>query len=79
MNDKFKIIAKGVNNRLCDVHDMLDKIQRTFAKNPLCMEGVSILHEILHNVKRKEKMSGVLYKIDFEKSYENVNWACCTM
>ena len=36
------------------------------------MEGVVILHEVLHEVKRK-KMSGVLFKV--EKAYDNVNWA----
>jgi hypothetical protein len=43
-------------------------------KNRFIMEGVVVLHEILHEVKKK-KMSGVLFKVDFEKAYDNVNWA----
>jgi hypothetical protein len=37
------------------------------------MEGVSILHEILHEVKKK-KLSVVLFKVDFKKAYDNVDW-----
>jgi hypothetical protein len=35
---------------------------------------VVVLHEILHEVKKK-KMFGVLFKVNFEKAYDNVNWA----
>jgi hypothetical protein len=38
------------------------------------MEGIVILHETIHEIHHK-KMSGVLFKIDFEKAYDKVNWA----
>jgi hypothetical protein len=38
------------------------------------MEGIVILHETIHEIHHKE-MSGVLFKIDFEKAYDKVNWA----
>jgi hypothetical protein len=38
------------------------------------MEGVVVLHEILHEIKKK-KMSSVLFKVEFEKAYDNVNGA----
>jgi hypothetical protein len=38
------------------------------------MEGLSMLHDILHEVKKK-KLSSVLFKVDFEKAYDNVNWS----
>jgi hypothetical protein len=38
------------------------------------MEGVIILHETIHELHRK-KQSGVIFKIDFEKAYDKVNWA----
>jgi hypothetical protein len=32
-----------------------------------------MLHETIHEIHRK-KMSGVILKLDFEKSYNKVNW-----
>ena len=37
------------------------------------MEGVVVLYETLHKLHRK-KMSGVIFRIDFEKAYDKVNW-----
>jgi hypothetical protein len=37
------------------------------------MEGVVVLHEIVHELHRKHK-SGVILKIDFEKAYDKVGW-----
>jgi hypothetical protein len=37
------------------------------------MEGVFVLHEMLHEMHRK-KQSGVILKIDFEKAYDKLNW-----
>jgi hypothetical protein len=37
------------------------------------MEGVVMLHETIHEIHR-EKMSGVILKLDFEKVYDKVNW-----
>jgi len=38
------------------------------------MNGIMILHEILHETKRKKQMSIVL-KLDFEKAYDKVKWS----
>jgi hypothetical protein len=68
MNESLEIITKGVNNRLNGVvDDLINKTHTTFMKNRFIMEGVVVLHEILHEVKKK-KMSGVLFKVDFEKA-----------
>ena len=37
------------------------------------MDGVVSLHEIIHEVKKK-KHSEVIFKVDFEKAYDKVNW-----
>jgi hypothetical protein len=37
-------------------------------------EGVVVLHETIHELHRN-KMSGFLLKIDFEKAYYKVNWS----
>jgi hypothetical protein len=41
------------------------------------LEGVVILHETIHELHTK-KMDGVLFKIDFEKAYDKVNWTFFT-
>ena len=40
---------------------------------PNILEGVVILHETMHELHR-EKVSGLLLKIDFEKAYDKVKW-----
>jgi len=37
------------------------------------LEGVVVLHETIHELKRK-KQNGILLKLDFEKAYDKVNW-----
>jgi hypothetical protein len=37
------------------------------------MEGVVVLHEMIHELHRK-KQNGVIFKIDFEKAYDKVKW-----
>jgi hypothetical protein len=54
MNERLKIITKGVNDRLSLIDDdIIDKTQTTFMKNRFIMEGVVVLHEVLHEVKKK--------------------------
>jgi hypothetical protein len=38
------------------------------------MEGVIVLHQMIHKFHRKEQ-SGVIFKIKFEKAYDEVNLA----
>jgi hypothetical protein len=38
------------------------------------MEGVIILHEIIHEM-HKKKQDGVILKIDFKKAYDKINWS----
>jgi hypothetical protein len=47
--------------------------QTAFLPRRNIMEGVVVLHETLHELHRK-KMNGVIFKIDFEKAYDKVNW-----
>jgi hypothetical protein len=35
------------------------------------LEGVVVLHETLHEIHSK-KLDGVVFKVDFEKAYDNV-------
>jgi hypothetical protein len=37
------------------------------------MSGVMILHEIIHETKRRKQI-GIVLKLDFEKAYDKVKW-----
>jgi len=48
--------------------------QTAFIKGRNIMSGIMILHEILHETKRKNQ-TGVVLKLDFEKAYDKVKWS----
>jgi len=52
---------------------LIHQNQTAFMKGRNVMNGVMILHEILHETKRKKQM-GVILKLDFEKAYDKVKW-----
>lgn len=52
---------------------LLDHTQTAYIKGRFIMDNVVCAHEILHTV-RKKKIKGVLFKIDFEKAFDRVNW-----
>lgn len=47
--------------------------QTGFIKGKNILEGVVILHEVIHELKSKNK-KGLILKIDFEKAYDRVHW-----
>jgi hypothetical protein len=47
--------------------------QSAFILGRNIMEGVVVLHEMIHEIYRK-KMNGVILKIDFKKVYDKVNY-----
>jgi hypothetical protein len=74
LNVCYKIITKVLTNRLaCCINNVVSDFQCGFIKVKYIMDGVVSLHEIIHEVKRK-KQSGVIFKVDFEKAYDKVNW-----
>jgi hypothetical protein len=74
LNVCYKIITKVLTNRLaCCITSMISDFQYGFIKGIYIMDGVLSLHEIIHEVKRK-KQNGVIFKVDFEKAYDKVNW-----
>lgn len=74
LNVSFKIITKVLMNRLNGTMAyIISKQQTAFLKNRFIMEGVVILHEVLNSIHQK-KQSGILFKVDFEKAYDKVNW-----
>lgn len=57
MNDCLNILTKGVNFRLAEVaEEIIDRIQTAFLKGRFIMEGILIMHEVLHEVTLKRHM-----------------------
>jgi hypothetical protein len=70
LNVSFKIFIKVVVNRMTGIATkLINPSQTAFISGRNIMEGVVMLHEIMHEIHRK-KMSGVILKLDFEKTYD---------
>jgi hypothetical protein len=70
LNVSFKIFIKVVVNRMTGIATkLINPSQMAFISGRNIMEGVVMLHEIMHEIHRK-KMSGVILKLDFEKTYD---------
>lgn len=70
----IKILTKTINERVARVADkIISWTQTAFIPGRNILEGCVILHETLHELKRKGE-KGVIFKIDFEKAYDRVNW-----
>jgi hypothetical protein len=52
---------------------ILSHSQTAFIKGRNILKGVITLHEVLHELKQTKKQ-GVLFKIDFKKTYDKVKW-----
>lgn len=52
---------------------MIGTNQTGFIKGRNILEGVVILHEVIHELRSKKK-KGLILKIDFEKAYDRVRW-----
>jgi hypothetical protein len=69
----YKWFTKVMTMRLTTVADSnIGKTQTTFLPGRNILEGVVILHETLHEMRRKRK--GIIMKLDFEKAYDKVSW-----
>jgi hypothetical protein len=74
LNVDYKWITKTLTNRLVPVAKrIIGPNQTGFVKGRNILEGVVILHEVIHEL-RRSKSQGVILKIDFEKAYDRVRW-----
>ncbi|XP_062200461.1 protein unc-13 homolog [Phragmites australis] len=74
LNVDHRLFTKMMIGRISSLADQLIKQQQTtFFKGRNILEGVVILHEVVHELKHS-KRQGVILKIDFEKAYEKVKW-----
>jgi hypothetical protein len=52
---------------------LISNTQTAFIPGRYILEGVIILHEIVHEL-RVKKMKGIVLKLDFQKAYDKVQW-----
>ena len=75
LNVSFKIFTKTATIRLNSVVDhVVRPTQMDFMQGHHILDGVVVLHEIVHELHR-EKLNAVILKIDLKKAYEKVNWS----
>lgn len=70
----YKVIAKILAKWLSKVVDsVVSENQSAFIGGRQIMDGIVILNEAIHEAKRRKKKC-FIFKIDFEKAYDSVNW-----
>lgn len=75
LNVSFKIFTKMALNRLVMVaHKVISPTQTAFLLGRNIMEGFVVIHETIHELHRK-KLNGVVFKVDFEKTYDKSCWS----
>jgi hypothetical protein len=73
LNVSFNIFTKVATNRIFHIATkVISPTQTTFLPGRNIMEGVIVLHKIIHKMHRK-KQNGIIFKIDFEKDYDKIN------
>jgi hypothetical protein len=74
LNVDYKWSTKVLTMRLTPhAERLISKTQTAFIPSRYILEGVVILHEILHEM-RIQQSQGVILKLDFEKAYDKVQW-----
>ena len=70
----YKLLAKVLANRLKKVMSRLVNLaQNAFVEGRQILDAPLIANEVIDSIlRRKEK--GVLYKLDIEKAYDQINW-----
>ncbi|GKV04348.1 hypothetical protein SLEP1_g16510 [Rubroshorea leprosula] len=70
----YKILTKILANRLSKVlNGLIGEQQSAFIGGRQLFDGIVIANETIDEI-RKKKLSCFLFKADFEKAYDNVNW-----
>jgi len=70
----YEILAKVLANRLkMVIRSVISETQTTFVKDRQILDGVLIANEVVDET-RKLKKELMLFKVDFEKAYDSVDW-----
>ncbi|GAU15385.1 hypothetical protein TSUD_04550 [Trifolium subterraneum] len=70
----YKILAKVLANRLrLVVGSVISESQSAFVKGRQILDGILIANEVVDEA-RRSKQDLILFKVDFEKAYDSVDW-----
>jgi hypothetical protein len=73
LNVDYKLFTKVLTMRLTPFADkLISATQTAFIPGRYILDGVIILHEVLHELRVKNKR-GIILKLDFEKAYDKVH------
>ncbi|GJS23993.1 cysteine-rich receptor-like protein kinase [Tanacetum coccineum] len=71
----YKIIEKILAERVKRViGNIIGEVQNAFIEGRYILDGVLIANETMEFLKQK-KMKGIIFKVDFEKAYDSINWS----
>ncbi|GAU16239.1 hypothetical protein TSUD_298710 [Trifolium subterraneum] len=70
----YKVLAKVLANRLrLVIGSVISESQTAFVKDRQILDGILIANEVVDEA-RKSKKELLLFKVDFEKAYDSVDW-----
>ncbi|MCH83014.1 LINE-1 reverse transcriptase like [Trifolium medium] len=70
----YKVLSKVLAGRLKKVmHSLISKVQTAFVQGRQILDGVLIANEVIDEAKRLNRET-LLFKVDFEKAYDSVEW-----
>ena len=70
----YKVISKVLASRLREVlGNTISQSQGAFVQKRQILDAVLVANEVVEEV-RKQKRKGLVFKIDFEKAYDHVEW-----
>ena len=79
VNSLYKIIAKVLAKRLQAVlGKTISQSQGAFVAGRQILDVVLVANEVVEDYRRRKK-KGLVFKIDFEKAYDNVKWGFWTL
>jgi hypothetical protein len=74
LNVDYKWFTKVLTMRLTRyAASIISPTQTTFIPGRFILEGIVMLHEVLHELRVHHKQ-GIILKLDFEKAYDKVHW-----
>ncbi|GAU22997.1 hypothetical protein TSUD_98260 [Trifolium subterraneum] len=74
----YKILAKVLANRLRQVvGSVVSEAQSAFIKDRQILDGILIANEVVDDARKLHK-EFFLFKVDFEKAYDSVDWGTAT-
>ncbi|CAJ2672096.1 unnamed protein product [Trifolium pratense] len=70
----YKIFAKVLANRLrLVIGSVISEAQTAFVKDRQILDGILVANEVVDEARRSKKEL-MLFKVDFEKAYDSVDW-----